>query len=92
MPPKQIMFAGVTYVRSRDAARAVHLVPDYISRLARVGLIAGLVADSLWFVNLDSLRAFIAEQERQKQLWRARLSAQRREEQRRAGHPSVLPT
>jgi hypothetical protein len=85
------MFAVVTYVRSRDAARAVHLAPDSISRLARVGLIAGLVADRLWFVSSDSLRAFMADQQRQKELWRARLSAQRREEQRRAGHPSVLP-
>ena len=32
---------GVTYVRSRDAARAVDLAPDYVSRLARQGTIPG---------------------------------------------------
>jgi hypothetical protein len=44
----------------------------------------------IWFVDLDSVRAFIVEQERQKELWRARLAAIRREEQRAAGHPSAL--
>ena len=90
MPPKQIMFAGIAYVPSRDAARLVGLTADYISRLARVGLIAGLLDDGVWFVSLDSLRAFMAEQDRQKELRRAQLAAQRREEQRLAGHPSAL--
>ena len=36
----------------------------------------------IWFVDLDSVCAFIVEQERQKELWRARLAELRREEQR----------
>jgi hypothetical protein len=90
MTSKEIVISGAAYVRSRDAARVVHLAPDYISRLARSGLIEGQLLDGLWFVSPDSLRAFITEQERQKELWRARLAALRREEQRLAGHPSVL--
>ena len=90
MTSKETVISGVAYVRSRDAARVVHLALDYISRLARSGLIEGQLLDGLWFVSLDSLHAFMADQERQKELWRARLSAQRREEQRLAGHPSVL--
>ena len=70
MTSREIVLSGIAYVRSRDAARIVHLAPDYISRLARGRLIEGQLLDGLWFVSLDSLRAFIAEQERQKELWR----------------------
>ena len=75
MSAKEIVVSGATYVRSREAARVVHLAPDYISRLARARMIDGRLVESLWFVSLDSLRAFNAEQHRQKELWRARLSA-----------------
>jgi hypothetical protein len=87
----KIVIEGAVYVRSRDAARIVQLAPDYISRLARGELIDGKLVDGLWFVNLSSLKQFIAEQDRQKEIWRATLARQRREEQRLAGHPSALP-
>ena len=90
MASRKIVFDGVTYIRSRDAARLVNLAPDYISRLARAGLIAGRIEQNLWFISLASLRQFLVEQERQKELWRARLAEMRREEQRRAGHPSAV--
>ena len=60
------------------------------SRLARGGIIDGRQIEGLWFVNLASLKDFIAEQEHHKEIWRAQLAAQRREEQRLAGHPSAL--
>jgi hypothetical protein len=44
----------------------------------------------MWYVDPNSLDAFIAEQERQKQIWRDRMAQQRREEQRLAGHPGAL--
>jgi hypothetical protein len=90
MSSRKVVIDGVPYVRSRDAARIVLLVPDYISRLARAGLITGQLINNLWFVNLDSLRAFMAEQERQKKALYARLAHMRRGEQRAAGHPSAL--
>ena len=90
MSQRKILIDGVTYIRSRDAARTVELAPDYISRLARADMIAGKLLDGLWFVNLTSLEAFIAEQERQKEIWRVELARKRREEQRLAGHPSAL--
>lgn len=85
-----IAIDGVNYVRSRDAAHIVQLAPDYVSRLARENLIEGRQVDGLWFVRLASLKAFTAEQERQKEIWRAELARQRREEQIAAGHPSAF--
>jgi hypothetical protein len=90
MSERSITLAGVTYLRSRDAARIVHLAPDYVSRLARENLIAGRQVAGLWFVSLASLKDFTANQERQREIWRQELSRQRREEQIAAGHPSAL--
>ena len=89
MSKRTIVISGVTYVRSRDAARLVNFAFDYVSRLARAQLVDGKRVDGLWFINVASLQQFIADQERQKQAWRARLAEMRREEQRLAGHPSA---
>ena len=90
MSSRKVVLDGVTYIRSRDAARTVGLALDYVSRLARQGAIKGRRVAGIWFINLASLRAFTAEQARQKQIWRARFAEMRREEQRRAGHPSAI--
>jgi hypothetical protein len=88
MSDRSITIDGTQYIRSRDAARFVHLAPDYISRLARGGLIEGRIVEGLWFVTLPSLQKFITDQQRQKEQWRAELARQRREEQRQLGHPA----
>ena len=90
MSERKILIDGVEFVRARDAARRVGLVPDYVTRLARGELVAGKLVWGLWFVNLASIKSFITDQERQKEIWRAELGRQRREEQRLAGHPSTL--
>ena len=90
MSQRSISIGGVEYVRSRDAARLVQLAADYVSRLARENLIDGRQVAGLWFVNLASLKSFIAEQDRQKEIWRQQLARIRREEQLAAGHPSAL--
>jgi hypothetical protein len=90
MSERSVIINGVEFVRSRDAARAVHLAPDYVSRLARSGCISGRQVEGLWFVNLASLNEFVAVQERQKETWRTELARRRREEQILAGHPSAL--
>ena len=89
MSDRSITIDGTQYIRSRDAARIVQLAPDYISRFARGGLIQGRIINGLWFVTLPSLQQFIADQERQREILRAELARQRREEQRQAGHPSA---
>ena len=85
-----IIIDGVAYVRSRDAAREVGFCRDYVSALARAGLIAGTRTAKSWLIDIASLREFIADQQRQKEVWRARLAQMRREEQRLAGHPSTV--
>ena len=86
MSERTVRIQGIEYVRSRDAARLVRLAADYVSRLAREDLIDGRQVDGLWFVNIPSLKAFLIEQDRQKEIWRAHLARIRREEQRQAGH------
>jgi hypothetical protein len=90
MSSRTLLINGVEYVRSRDAARRVGLVADYVSRLARENLIEGRQVEGLWFVTLPSLRAFVTSQDRQKEIWRQELARIRREEQLAAGHPSAL--
>ena len=90
MHTRTIVVEGVAYVRSRDAARAAGISPDYASRLARSGQVAGQQSSGHWFVDIDSLKNFLAEQDRRKATWRALLSDLRRDEQRRAGHPSAV--
>jgi hypothetical protein len=90
MSERKILIDGVELVRARDAARRVGLVHDYVTRLARGGLVAGELVQGLWFLSLASLQLFMIDQERQKEIWRASLARQRREEQIGAGHPSTL--
>ena len=90
MSLRRVLINGVTYIRSRDAAREVSLALDYVSRLARHGAVDGKRIAGIWFVDLISLKKFVADQERQKELLRARFARMRREEQRLAGHPSAF--
>ena len=90
MSERSLTIDGIEFVRSRDAARVVQLAPDYVSRLARAGLIEGRQVEGLWFVNLASLNEFIIEQERHKARWYVELAKRRREEQILNGHPSAL--
>jgi hypothetical protein len=43
MSSRKVVINGVTYIRSRDAARAVNLALDYVSRLARQIAESGLL-------------------------------------------------
>ena len=90
MSSRKVLINCVTYIRSRDAARVVNFAADYVSRLARQRAIRGKRVAGIWFIDLASLQTFITEQERQKELWRARMAEMRRDEQRRAGHPAAF--
>jgi hypothetical protein len=87
MSSRTIVIDGVTYIPSRDAARKVHYPTDYVSRMARFGPIEGHRVQGEWFVSLASLQAFVADQARQKKLWRERNAERRKSQQRRPGHP-----
>jgi hypothetical protein len=56
MSSRKVVINGVTYIRSRDAARAVNLALDYVSRLARHGVISGKRVSGIWFVDPFSSR------------------------------------
>jgi hypothetical protein len=60
MTARTIEIEGIELLRSKDAARIVGLASDYISRMARAGEIDGRLVGNLWFVNLASLKSFIA--------------------------------
>jgi hypothetical protein len=80
MSSHKVVIDDVTLVRSRDAARECGVSFDYVSRLAPAGLVAGQLHNGLWFVDCASLKEFLAEQDRQKQIWRARQAELRRED------------
>ena len=84
---REIDIDGVTFLRSRDAARIVQLAPDYISRVARAQLIEGRLINGLWFVA-PSLSAKIHRRPRAPKgnLARGTRAQTCREEQIRAGH------
>jgi hypothetical protein len=51
MSSDEIVIDGVAFVRSRDAARFVQFTRDYITTLARGGLISGKQINGIWYVN-----------------------------------------
>ena len=91
MSTRKLVIDGTTFIRSRDAARIVNLAPAYNAPDTRSPIVGRLI-EKLWFVNVTSLKAFIADQERQREIWHAQLARKRREEQILAGHPSALLT
>jgi hypothetical protein len=66
MSSRKVLIDGVTYIRSRDAAREVHLTLDYVSRLARHGAIAGVRIAGIWFDDLVSLENFVTRKNAKK--------------------------
>ena len=52
---------GIRYVPVKTAAKAVDLVPDYVSRMCREGLVRGIRIAGVWYVNESSLKEFIDE-------------------------------
>jgi hypothetical protein len=87
MSSRKVVIDGVTYIPSRDAARKFHYPTDYVSRMARFGPIEGRRVQGEWFVSLASLQAFVADQAREKKLWRARKAEERKLQQRHPKHP-----
>jgi hypothetical protein len=78
MPTSELVIDGVAFLCSREAAKLVELSPDYISRLARAGVIHGRLLANQWFVSIPSLQVFSADHERRKQMSRARLAGHHR--------------
>jgi excisionase family DNA binding protein len=71
-----------SFISVRDAARELGVVPDYVSRLCREGVIAGERRGRVWLVDKTALEAYRSAQVQKKEGWRQQLSLRRREEYR----------
>ncbi len=71
MKRNEIIIDGIRYVPSRTAAQSVNLVPDYVTRLCRLGLVRGKRSQGVWYVDERSLRTFVeVKQQHLKEAWR----------------------
>src|ERR1700682_1543964 len=75
---------GVRYIPSKVAARAVGLSPDYVSRFCRDGAVRAIRQRDGWYVDENSLAAFVVEQAKQREEYNRKLSEAVRLEAQRA--------
>jgi|GEM_PF-6862825 len=68
------------YLPAREAALHARLHPDYISRLARESKITSKRVGRRWYIDPQSLEAFLAEQSTEKEARRQELKEKRRKE------------
>src|SRR3989344_3657306 len=57
---------GVRLISSRDAARILGISHDYIGRLCKKGKVTGKLISGIWFVNEESLRAYLLQVNKEK--------------------------
>ena len=69
------------FVSARIAAKRVGYSQDYVSRLAREGKVASQKEGKQWMIDLDALKLFSLEQQREKRERQGELSQKRKEEQ-----------
>src|SRR5882757_1003492 len=75
----EIFFDGVRYIPASEAASESDLTRDYIARLCKENKIVGRrVGKKNWYVNLESLKSFLIDQEhartkRRRELTRSRV-------------------
>ena len=70
------------YVKASVAARAVGYTSDYVGRLAREKKIAATRVGRQWFIDLESLKKFIANSDKKKSERREKLRSVRKVEHR----------
>ena len=67
MSSDEITLSGKQYVSSKRAAELSGYSRDYVGQLARAGLIDAERVGGLWYISMDSLRAYESEAEEAKQ-------------------------
>lgn len=72
------------YVPCKAAGKRVNLSADYIARFCREGLVRAIRYAGAWYVDENSLATYLAEQERQREVYLWKLSAEAKEEAERA--------
>lgn len=71
---------GVDFVSVKDAAKLVSYSRDYLSKLAREGKVNATQVGRQWFVEIDSVKKFIENKDLEQEVYRRRLSEERKQE------------
>ncbi|MBI2030416.1 hypothetical protein HYT05_02230, partial [Candidatus Kaiserbacteria bacterium] len=79
---EEILFDGVKYISASDAAEIYGFTRDYIGRLCREEKVRGKRVGKNWFIDQESFRVFIVDQEFKKSRSHQALSERRRLEYR----------
>lgn len=71
---------GIDFVSVKDASKEVSYSRDYLSKLAREGKVNATQVGRQWFVELQSIRNFIENKNLEQEVYRRRLSEERKQE------------
>jgi len=85
----EIYFDGSRFISAYDAARTVGVTRDYIGRLCRDGRIVGKRVGKLWYVEENSLNAFLVERGYLREVRKSELSKSRSDEYRKVVSPHI---
>jgi|GEM_PF-3636581 len=80
MAASELIIEGLRYVPSKVAASTAGIVPDYITKLARQGFVRGIRKDGIWYVDENSLHAFLKLNEARKRELFEKQAQERRQE------------
>lgn len=72
---------GTNFISASDAGKICKYTSDYITKLAREGKVAATRVGRQWYVTPDSLETFVKNNEVQKKIRSAKISAERKKEQ-----------
>lgn len=71
---------GIDFVSVKDASKEVSYSRDYLSKLAREGKVNATQVGRQWFVELRSVQSFVENKNLEQEVYRRRLSEERRKE------------
>src|SRR3989344_2453043 len=80
MSDSDIIVNGVRYSTTRDASNAFGISANYITRFCRERFVRGTRIGGIWYVDQESLKAFVVTQEAKKREWKEKLTEERQRE------------
>src|SRR3989344_3912168 len=80
MSDSDIIVDGIRYSTTRDASNAFGISANYITRFCREGFVRGTRVGGIWYVDQESLRAFVTTQDAKKREWKEKLAEERQRE------------
>ena len=82
---------GIKFVAAADAAATFVFTRDYIAILCRTEKVRGRLIGRNWYVDENSLKSFLVNQEHARAKRRIELAAQRTQEYKQAHQPAAVP-